>query len=197
MSNPEFPPAPRQPPAQLAPTGDEATTTLAAPRSSTLGDSFDGHLDALPIADAPRQLGPNRKPRKQLWIGLGVGFAAGVLASVLVAGIGSALGAVTESHALQKAVEDCDAAEMDGVSVVDKGAGLTVDTKGEDDSNGASMVATACILKSLEVPESVIAKMDATTAMQGRQTAAWKNVEASWTYHPDTGVKIIITNAKN
>lgn len=198
MSLPEVPAAPRQPPTPpLAHTANQPTVTQTAPAPESLADSYDGRLDAQQYPEAPPQLSPKqRPPRKQLWIGLGAGFAAGVLASVLVAGIGAALGAVTESQALRKAVEDCGAADMDGVSVVDKGAGLTIDTEGEDDSSGASMVATACILESLEVPESVVAQMDATTAMQGRQTAAWKNVEASWTYHPDTGVKVIITNAK-
>lgn len=197
MSFPEVP-APEQLRTQpLAQSADQPTTTQNAPSSSTQGHTYGDPVEAQENAGAPRRSSPIDKPqRKQLWIGLSAGFAAGVLASVLVAGIVSALGSVTESQAMQKAVEDCDATEMEGVLVVDKGAGLTIDTKGEDDSSGASMVATACILKSLEIPESVIAQMDATTAMQGRQTAAWENVEASWTYHPDTGVKVIITNAK-
>jgi hypothetical protein len=130
-------------------------------------------------------------------MGLGAGFAAGVLVSVLVTGIGSSLSAVTASHALQKATEECGVAGADGVTIGDKGTSLAIDTKGEDDSSGPSWSDAACVLEELQVPDSVVAQVDATSAMQGRQTAAWNNVEASWTYHPDTGLKIILTAAKN
>lgn len=134
------------------------------------------------------------KPSKKLlWIGLGSGFAAGVLLSVLVGSIASAVGAAG-SQSFQKAADSCNAAHTSGVSVGDKGSSITIDTKGADDTSGASMDDAACILNALSVPDSVISQMDSTRALDGRQSATWADVNASWTYHPDTGVKIILTH---
>lgn len=199
MSFPPDPTVPQQPPA--APTNGPAAHPTANPNQSPHSASGNGYSEQLPAQaypNAPLQPVPASKPsRKQLWIGLGVGFAAGVIVSVLVAGTGSALASATQSHVLQKSVDACSLAGDDGVSLGDNGASLTIDTKGEEDSSGASWADAACVLKELKVPDSVVAQIDSTSALQGRQTATWESVEASWTYHPDSGVKIIITNAKN
>jgi hypothetical protein len=34
--------------------------------------------------------------------------------------------------------------------------------------------------------------MEKTRALDGRQTASWSFIEASWTYHPDNGLDVII-----
>lgn len=199
MSFPQDPTVPQQPP--IPPIG--APAAQPAVNSNQLpyfipGQGYGQQFPAQPYPGAPLQSVPaNKPPRKQLWVGLGAGFAAGVIVCVLGAGIGSAVASATESQALQKAVDACNLAGTNGVSVGDKGASLTIDTEGKDDSSGASLEDMACILEELKVPDSVVAKMDATSAMQGRQTAAWDSVEASWTYHPDSGVKVIITQAKN
>jgi hypothetical protein len=198
VSHPEVPAAPQQPAhAEAGYSASPPAAHLHQPPYFFAGTNNSGQLPPQPYYAAPQSSPLNKPPRKQLWVGLGAGFAAGVLVSVLAAGIGSAVQTVNASHALQKAADECGGADIDGVSVIDEGSSLTIDTEGEDDLSGASMEDTACILAALEVPESVIAQMDATTAMQGRQTAAWNNVEASWTYHPNTGVKIILTTAKN
>jgi hypothetical protein len=43
------------------------------------------------------------------------------------------------------------------------------------------------------VPESVTAQMDGTRALDGRQPASWDGYTASWTFHPDSGFDLIIT----
>jgi hypothetical protein len=199
MSLPQVPAAPQQPPAP--PVANPAVQSSANLNQAPYSISSQGHGEQFPTrpyAGAPLQSTPANTPsRKQLWIGLCAGFAAGIVVSILFAGIGSVLTTVTASHALQKAVDGCSLAGKDGVSVGDKGASLTIDTKGKEDSSGASWDDAACVLTAMKVPDSVVAKIDATSALQGRQTAAWDTVEASWTYHPDSGVKIIFTNAKN
>jgi hypothetical protein len=37
--------------------------------------------------------------------------------------------------------------------------------------------------------------MDNTRALDGMQTASWGNYEASWTYHPDEGLDVVVTEA--
>lgn len=96
----------------------------------------------------------------------------------------------------QSAAEDCNAVQTSGISVGDKGPSITIDTKGEDDSSGASLDDASCILSALSIPDSVISQIDDTSAMDGRQSASWDGVDASWTSHPDSGMKLILAKAK-
>lgn len=43
------------------------------------------------------------------------------------------------------------------------------------------------------MPESVKAHMFATRALDGRQTDTWPGFSASWSYHPDDGMDLVIT----
>jgi len=137
-----------------------------------------------------------KSPKKYLWIGLAAGFAGGLLVSVLSAGIGNAIAAASVSTVLPKAVDSCSARDKAGISLGDKDTSLTVDTEGKDDTTGAAMEDLACILRELKVPDSVVAQMDSTSSLQGRQSAEWEELKASWTYHPDSGMKLIVTVAK-
>lgn len=51
----------------------------------------------------------------------------------------------------------------------------------------------ACILDQLDTPDSVLAQMLATRAIDGMQHAEWGTVTASWTYYPDDGLGLILT----
>jgi hypothetical protein len=37
-------------------------------------------------------------------------------------------------------------------------------------------------------------KMDRTRALDGMQDASWDDLSASWTYHPDAGLDITVTD---
>ncbi|WP_456509544.1 hypothetical protein [Arthrobacter sp. TE12231] len=137
-----------------------------------------------------------KSSKKYLWIGLAAGFAGGLVVSALIAGIGSGIAAASVSTVLPKAVDTCNAREKAGISLGDKDTSLTVDTEGKDDTTGAAMEDLVCIVKELKVPDSVVAQMDSTTSLQGRQSAEWEDLKASWTYHPDSGMKLIVTVAK-
>ncbi len=49
-----------------------------------------------------------------------------------------------------------------------------------------------CVLSELDVPDSVITKMDSTTSLDGRQEDEWAGIEASWKYHPDNGLDVVL-----
>ncbi|WP_143447450.1 hypothetical protein [Kineosporia sp. R_H_3] len=89
-------------------------------------------------------------------------------------------------------------AASDGVTVGDRGASLTLDGHGEDDLPGVGLTTDqiGCVASELRVTDAVVAQMDSTTAMQGRQNATWDGFEASWTYHPDNGLDLIITDTR-
>ena len=71
---------------------------------------------------------------------------------------------------------------------------LEIDTAGEDYGSGtATMSGFDCTLDFLNAPRSVLGKMESTRALDGMQSATWGSFEASWTYHPDQGLDVIIT----
>lgn len=53
-----------------------------------------------------------------------------------------------------------------------------------------------CALNAVAVPDSVVSQMDATRALDGMQRASWNKMSASWTYHPDHGLQVILTESK-
>ena len=176
----QVPPAPSVPPQGAAPTPQYGQQ--AYPEQSA--------YSPYPPVAAPR------KSHKQLWLGIGVGFVAGILLSVTVAVAGAVGSSVTASSAISDAVKGCNAQSSSGISVGDNGQSVSIDTKGQKDSSGASITDTACILKKLNVPDSVVSEMDATNALQGRQSATWDNIDATWSYHPDSGLNLILNIKK-
>ena len=71
---------------------------------------------------------------------------------------------------------------------------LVIDTAGEDHGTGSDTVdGLVCTLGELSTPQAVIAQLEHTRALDGMQTAKWDRFGASWTYHPDDGVDVIIT----
>lgn len=77
------------------------------------------------------------------------------------------------------------------IEVLDGGDSLSISGTG-DEQDGASITEVACVLTELEVPESVLSRIDRTRALDGTQDASWGDIEASWTYHPDSGLSLII-----
>lgn len=77
-------------------------------------------------------------------------------------------------------------------NVGDKGATISFDTKGEDDTTGDSLDVIACVLGQLGATEFVVSQMDGTRALDGQQSATWDGYEAVWSYHPDSGMRLAI-----
>lgn len=137
---------------------------------------------------------PMRKSKKPLLFGLG-GLVIGVAIGLLMGALGSAVGgAVSKSNAISEAVEACSAADTAGVDVMDEGKSLSLQTTGEE-STGTSMATVVCVLTALASPESIFNKIDSTRALDGTKSAEWPGFSASWTYHPDNGLNIIVETA--
>jgi hypothetical protein len=72
---------------------------------------------------------------------------------------------------------------------------LTVDTAGEDPASGDDTTeGLACILTALDTPRHITARMAATRALDGTQTGTWDAYTATWTYHPDHGMDVVISH---
>lgn len=70
---------------------------------------------------------------------------------------------------------------------------LYLDMKGEDIGSGAlSWTTVECYLTELQAPEYIVRHMQSTRALDGRQSGSWETFEASWTYHPDDGLDILV-----
>lgn len=52
-----------------------------------------------------------------------------------------------------------------------------------------------CFLGEFETPESIVASMNSTTSMMGRQEQTDGDISYEWTYHPDNGMDLIATDA--
>lgn len=141
-------------------------------------------------------------PRRH-WVfgatGLGVGLLAGVLLAAAVPAPqfpaasgsgGSWFG--SGPTPIETAVESCELTDSEGISVGDGGESLTVQTAGAETYYGAEVEDLACVLYELDVSDSVMSRMDSTRALDGRQTGEWDVFEASWGYHPDDGINLVI-----
>lgn len=119
-------------------------------------------------------------------------FGAAGLGLGLIAGIG--LGQVNipfTSNAIEAAAESCSVLDTFGIDMGDNGQSISMSSEGED-SAGAEYADITCVLAELEVPDSVETRIGTTRALDGRQSAEWDTFAASWGYHPDSGLNIVI-----
>lgn len=126
-------------------------------------------------------------------------IVGGVLAALALAGCSSGTGeAVGGTHhsktKLAQALADCNVTSGSSAALGDAGKTLTLDGQGKKDSAsvGLSVSDEACILNAVHVSDAIISEMDSTTAMMGRQQGEWDGFKATWTYHPDNGLDVII-----
>ncbi len=87
--------------------------------------------------------------------------------------------------------------EIPGVRVAREGHTLLIDVEGERVGSGeASLDDLFCLLFWLDVPETVVSRMENTSAMAGQLEAHWTSSGASlrayWTYHPYNGLDVIV-----
>lgn len=123
-------------------------------------------------------------------IGLAVGIVLGVGSLVLVQAVGGG-----SSGRLTAAVEACtdSGTGSDGLDIGDGGRTLTIDTTGEDGTRGTDIVYGLCVLGELEVPDSVMSRIEQTTSLDGQQSGSWDGITATWSYHPDRGLDMVLT----
>jgi hypothetical protein len=118
-------------------------------------------------------------------------FAVGIaIAAVII--VTNQPGTIPATSPIDTAVETCDVAGNPHVAVLDGGHTLTVHGDGDTDP-GLGYEDVACVLAETGVTGAVIARMDRTRALDGTQDATWGDYMASWTYHPDAGLNVLIT----
>ena len=135
----------------------------------------------------------NQRPRWLVWVGVA---ALIIIAAVVFVNMGknknsTATGAAAADSGtgLSSAARTCNVT----ANLADGGRTLTFDTQGNDDSTGDDITKVACVMVALSAPQSLLADIDATRALDGRQESSWDSFTASWRYHPDSGLQMIIT----
>lgn len=71
---------------------------------------------------------------------------------------------------------------------------LIIKTLGEE-SPGASMDQMDCVLKELEATDAIQSEMASTRALDGTKSGSWGTYKATWSYHPNSGVRMTITTS--
>ena len=134
---------------------------------------------------------PRRKKRR--WkLGLGMfilGFFSGIIATI-VSVVGLAMLVGGQNQAFAQAVTACKAAPH--ATVASDGSSLEMNTFGKKQS-GMSVVTLGCVLQELDAPESLMQRMDTTRAIDGTREETWGSYRATWTYHPDQGLHVVIS----
>jgi hypothetical protein len=69
----------------------------------------------------------------------------------------------------------------------DDGKGLFLDGAGEG-SLGLIISDLACAIELVGVPDSVISRIESTTALMGQQESTFDGITMRWTYHPSNGL---------
>jgi hypothetical protein len=75
-------------------------------------------------------------------------------------------------------------------------AGTSVFLNSEGDSYGSgdlSLGDLVCVLVALDTPDAVTNHMSNTRPLDGTQSDTWDDFSATWTYHPDNGLDVILT----
>lgn len=105
-------------------------------------------------------------------------------------GIGYWLGQPT---VLEAAYEACDYDDEFGAFLADEGHTLLLETAGDEDVLGMEYTDVLCAFTELEMPTRVITQIGATRALDGRVSDSWDGLTATWSYHPSSGLNLMIT----
>ncbi len=113
-----------------------------------------------------------------------------MLAAVGAVAVGAAVGQPTALEKAYSQYEDLGITSS-SIELVDDGRTIIVDGEG-DEQSGAPMEAIASLVTALEMPTSIVTKIENTRALDGTQSDSWDGIEVSWSYHPDTGIDMVL-----
>ena len=91
--------------------------------------------------------------------------------------------------AFTSAVDECGLDTSPFVDVDD--GGMMLAGLGEE-SQGLPSYRTFCILEELEIPQSIVTRIENTNSTMGLVEGEWGDYRASWTYHPNNGLNVFV-----
>lgn len=178
------------------------------------GDDLLPYSQPAPTAGMPpTQDGVENSPRKALLERASVRTVGTGLIALALIGLGVVIGrasdggvtaeeddsstvaeaAAPEAPRLKDAYDSCWKSGIgQTVQLGDGGTSIIVDTGSEY----GSVDSVVCIMDEIETPQSVVAQVSSTTALMGVQEAEHDGFEYSWSYHPDNGLNMVITDVE-
>ena len=149
-----------------------------------------------PLGPPDTALGPPVPPRKRpgwlipVIVGAAAVLVAGGALVVFMLARGSGTVPLLDGETeLRKAYKTC--GQHGEISDGDRT--LFLDLGGKDSGSGSlDVTELACVLVELETPSYVTTAMQQTRALDGRLSETWGNFEATWSYHPDNGLDVVI-----
>lgn len=92
---------------------------------------------------------------------------------------------------MEQAYDDCTEDDTgDTLTLGDGGHAIVVDTGSESGDIGPA----ACVMIELGTSQAIAAAIDSTTAMMCVQQADDGGIHYQWSYHPDNGLNMVITD---
>lgn len=187
-----------------------ASSTVAPPSEPTHASPLDS---TSPPQKTPHTTGPER-PRTSrnwsVWIAgitcLVVGFSGGMAVgtssgdrSGTQTSASNDSGAVDDHAVLSPVSAALDSCDIDssGSSVLVMDAGASVELNAGYGVGDVYPSDVECVLTELGSPQSVYARMGRTRALDGTQTAEWGLYTATWTYHPENGLNVIVVGGSD
>lgn len=183
---------------------DRAPTQQAAPFSPSEG--------AVPGYAQPAV---SRKPARKTTLAAAAGLVAGIilgvsgaLVAVSIAGAkaptapaasqteATAAAVAAPTSVLKDAVSTCRLKNNPDARLGDNDTSLTLNGAGKEDFatlKGLPDSLLSCLLDAAKTPDYVHAQMEQTRALDGTQRGTWGSISASWTYHPDSGLDVVLT----
>lgn len=98
----------------------------------------------------------------------------------------------SEASPFDEAVEFCMLDGRLGWSIGDEGASMTLDGASEGTADGLDSERLTCVLAVVETPDAVLQRMSRTSSLDGFQEADWDGMRATWSFHPDDGLDVIL-----
>ncbi|HEV8557030.1 MAG TPA: hypothetical protein VGR06_11620 [Actinophytocola sp.] len=144
------------------------------------------------------QQAPLKKRSRWPWLVISVGVVSGIavlVVVVLTGNRGDSGSSVQENLGLESVRQACGLSSSHAV-IGDAGRTLTLDGEGKENASGLSWTDIECALDHTKMPESVRGRLTMTRALDGMQSASWDGYTATWNYHPDSGVNLIITSVR-
>ena len=121
-------------------------------------------------------------------------FILPAIAALLVAAVVAGVVIAKQPSKVEKAYDECKyilaETSLGSFQLADGGHSILVSaTTTVKDLDGVD-----CLTDVLDTPRSTIANIGSTTSMMGRQTEVHDGLTYAWSYHPDNGLNMTITD---
>lgn len=118
--------------------------------------------------------------------------AGGILALLMLTAVAYGISQTLNSATRLEDVKEACAPNSNHIRTADNGKSLIITGAGAEEGPGANLGHVVCVFAEVDMPEAVRAQVGGTRALDGRQHGSWDGFDVSWTYHPNSGLDVIL-----